>query len=73
MQHLIPVVYLHLSDGKPGNGCRPSLAEKLSHAKQPDASVTFISCTTTVSAPCKLSQEILQSSYMANRHITAYL
>ena len=27
---------------------------KLSHAKQPDASVTFISCTTTVSAPCKL-------------------
>lgn len=44
---------------------------KLSHAKQPDASVTFISCTTTVSAPCKLSQEILQSSYMANRHITA--
>lgn len=45
--------------------------QKLSHAKQPDASVTFISCTTTVSAPCKLSQEILQSSYMANRHITA--
>ena len=29
MQHLIPVVYLHLSDGKPGNGCDHPLPKTL--------------------------------------------